>query len=306
MYTEKITPEILARSVIAVPPLARHADLQINDEANRHMLRYLESGGIRNILYGGNANFYHIALSEYVETLNVLQEAAGDDTWIIPSAGPTYGMMMDQAAILRDFDFPTAMVLPMSGLMTSDGVEEGFRRFVEAYGKPAVLYIKAENYISPEAAGRLMADGCVSAIKYALVTPDTAVDPYLDKLLDHANPEYIVSGIGEQPAKTHLKQFGLTGFTAGCVCIAPKLSMSLRAALHADRMQDAESIREKFLGLESLRNRINPVRVLHQAVTLSGIADMGPALPLLSLLSESEAREVFDAVQDLMLFEAEL
>ncbi|HRQ90640.1 MAG TPA: dihydrodipicolinate synthase family protein, partial [Bacteroidia bacterium] len=34
--------------------------------------------------------------------------------------------------------------------------------------------------------------------------------------------------------------------------------------------------------LEDLRNVINPVRVLHEAVRLAGIADTGPALPLLS------------------------
>ena len=299
MHTQTITPDTLARSVIAVPPLARNPDLTLNRAANAAVITHLEAGGITNILYGGNANFYHIAPSEYAAALAMLAELASEDTWIIPSVGPTYGVMMDQAAILREFDFPTAMVLPMTGLTTSDGVEEGFKRFADAFGKPAVLYIKADNYITPEAAGRLVSGGHVSAIKYALVTEDPAVDPYLEQLLDHADAKYIVSGIGEQPAIVHLKQFGLTGFTSGCVCIAPKLSMDMLHALNEDRIADAETIRQTFKPLEDLRNDINPVRVLHQAVTLSGIADMGPAQPLLSLLADRDAQNVAVAAQAL-------
>lgn len=304
MYTDAITPDLLRRSVIAVPPLARNQDLSINPQANRTMIQHLEAGGITNILYGGNANFYHIAPSEYAEALHMLQDNTGTDTWVIPSAGPTFGVMIDQARILREFAFPTAMVLPMSGLMTFDGVEEGFKRFVDAYGKPAVLYIKSEDYITPSAAGRLVKEGYVSAIKYALVTPDPAIDPFLEALLQHADPRYIVSGIGEQPAITHLTQFKLTGFTAGCVCVAPKLSMSLLRALDEGRVEDANAIRERFKPLEDLRNSINPVRVLHQAITLSGIADMGPALPLISLLSDDKASDLQAAVKELMNHEA--
>ena len=42
-----ITPAMLAESVIAVPPLARQADLSIDREANLSIIRYLESGGVK-------------------------------------------------------------------------------------------------------------------------------------------------------------------------------------------------------------------------------------------------------------------
>jgi dihydrodipicolinate synthase/N-acetylneuraminate lyase len=45
---------------------------------------------------------------------------------------------------------------------------------------------------------------------------------------------------------------------------------------------EAERIRAIFEPLEHLRNAINPIRVLHQAVASAGIADTGPLLPLLS------------------------
>ena len=52
---------------------------------------------MRTLLYGGNANFHHIPLAEYEQVLHCLQEHAGRDTLVIPSAGPTFAMMMDQA-----------------------------------------------------------------------------------------------------------------------------------------------------------------------------------------------------------------
>lgn len=45
MKTSPVTVQDLQRSVIAVPPLARHADLSLNEAANQALLRHLEAGG---------------------------------------------------------------------------------------------------------------------------------------------------------------------------------------------------------------------------------------------------------------------
>src|SRR5439155_13599761 len=60
-----LTPDRLASSVLAVPPLCRNADFTLNETENSKLIRHMEAGGIRTLLYGGNANFYHVALSEY-------------------------------------------------------------------------------------------------------------------------------------------------------------------------------------------------------------------------------------------------
>src|SRR5829696_3560710 len=109
MKTSPVTPADLAASVIAVPPLARHRDLTLNNADNQAMITYLEEGGVTSLLYGGNANLYNVGVSEYVELLDMIEEAAGDDSWVIPSAGPDFGKLMDQAAILKRRDFPTTM-----------------------------------------------------------------------------------------------------------------------------------------------------------------------------------------------------
>ena len=96
-------------------------DLNVCAAENAKIMRHLEAGGIRTLLYGGNAVFYHIALAEYADTLAMLQEQAGADTTVVPSVGPAYGTSMDQAAVLRDFDFPTVMVLPARDIATPKG-----------------------------------------------------------------------------------------------------------------------------------------------------------------------------------------
>ena len=52
--------------------------------------------------------------------------------------------------------------------------------------------------------------------------------------------------------------------------------------------------------LESLRNEINPIRVLHDAIELIGIGATGPALPLLSNLGEADQVRVKNAAEKLL------
>jgi dihydrodipicolinate synthase/N-acetylneuraminate lyase len=300
MQTRTVTTADLARSVIAVPPMARDKDLKFDRAENEKILRHIEAGQVTTMLYGGNANFYHIAPSEYESVLGQLAEIAAVDTLVIPSAGPSYGVMMDQAEILKGTTFPTVMVLPHQGITTSQGVVAGLRNFAQKVGKPIVLYIKYGDYISVEGAKELVDEGLVSWIKYAIVREDPANDPYLAQLVDVVDPALIVSGIGEQPVIEHLVDFGVNGFTAGCVCIRPDLSDQLLKAVQAKDLTRAREIQAIFEPLEDLRNGINPIRVLHEAVRLAGIAETGPALPLLSGISEVQTEEVKAAALTLL------
>lgn len=295
-----LTPERLISSVVAVPPLARGADLSLNEAENTKLIRHIESGGVRTLLYGGNANFYHIALSEYDAVLAYLAQAAGADTLVIPSAGPAYGTSIDQAKILRRHKFPTVMLLPQVGITTSAGVAEGVRRFVQAAGVPALLYIKHDGYIEPDDVQRLADERVISGIKYATVRADPAHDDYLRQLVQVVDRRIIISGIGEQPAIVHLRDFGLGGFTSGCVCVAPRLSADMLCAIRSGNWGEAERIRGVFRPLEDLRNALSPIRVLHEAVRLAGIANTGPLIPLLTNLDEKDHAAVGDAAARLL------
>ncbi|WP_025135817.1 dihydrodipicolinate synthase family protein [Achromobacter sp. DH1f] len=299
MKTSPVTVQDLQRSVIAVPPLARHADLSLNEAANQALLRHLEAGGVRNVMYGGNANFYNVGVGEYARIVDMLAALAGPDTWILPSVGPDFGKMMDQAAILRSRAFPTAMLLPMSFPYTDAGLADGVRRFTDALAKPAVVYIKSADYLAPATAARLVEEGRIVAFKYAVVREDPARDAYLTALLQAVDSNRVVSGIGERPAIVHYRDFGLKSFTSGSVCVAPRGSMRLLHLLAAGHYDEAESVRQHYLGLEDCRDGISPIRVLHDAVTLSGVADMGPMLPLLTGISSAERERVAPVAQAL-------
>ena len=252
------------------------------------------------LLYGGNANLYHIRPSEYALMLEMLEAVAAKDTLVIPSVGPSFGLMMDQADILKGTRFPTAMVLPTKVVMTEAGLMNGFRKFVDAVGRPAVLYIKEEGYISPEGASELVRDGLVSFIKYAIVRKDPADDDFLDRLVSLVDTPLICSGIGEQPALIHMTKFRLNGYTSGCVCVNPALSQQMLRAITSKEYDLAERIRKIFLPLEDLRNEIHPIRVLHEAVALCDIAKTGRQFPLLSGITDSTAARVRQAAMDLV------
>jgi dihydrodipicolinate synthase/N-acetylneuraminate lyase len=298
--TQAVTFADLSGSVLAVPPLARNADLTLNRAANAALVRHIESGGISTLLYGGNANLYHISVGEYGALLDQLAEIAAPTTWVIPSVGPDFGKMMDQAQVLRSRAFPTAMVLPATFPNTVAGAEAGLRKFAQAFGKPIIVYIKAEGYLTPEAVKRLVDDGLVAAIKYAIVREDSRQDPFLSKLVELVDRRYIVSGIGERPAIVHLRDFGLAGFTTGSGCVGPRGSSGLLAALKKKDYARAEQLRAPFIALEDLRDSLSPIRVLHEAVRLAEIADTGPILPLLSNIEPEHHPRVKKAAQELL------
>lgn len=295
-----LTQERFARSVMAVPPLARTAGGAIDPAANERIVRHIESGGVSLLLYGGNANVYHLPLDEYEPLLAMLSSITAPSTIAVPSAGPTYGLLMEHAKAIRRHRFPTVMVLPQQGITSSAGVATGIRRFVEAAGVPALVYVKHEGYLDPADLAGLCRDGLVTAIKYATVRDDPAHDPYLRELVEVVDPATIISGIGEQPAIVHLRNFRLGGFTTGCGCIAPRLSQRMLAAIRGGRWEEAESIRAIFEPLEDLRNGISPIRVLHEAVAAAGIADTGPILPLLSNVEEGHRPAIASAARSLL------
>lgn len=300
MRTTPITPQVLQSSVIAVPPLARTQDLALNPEANRRLIAHLEAAGVRSLMYGGNANFFNISVGEYAATLDFLQESVAPDTWLLPSVGPDFGKMMDQARILKGRRFPTAMLLPSSGPHTHDGIATAVRRFTDAADIPAVLYVKADQYLPVDHLAALHDEGRLASIKYAVVRADPGTDPYLRALVDRIGTDRLVSGIGERPAIVHFQQFGLRAMTSGSVCIAPRGSMRMLHLMHEGRWAEAEQVRQRYLAFEDCRDQIHPIRVLHDGISLAGIAPMGPMLPLLSNLATADRDAVSRASRELL------
>ncbi|MFT4069274.1 dihydrodipicolinate synthase family protein [Paraburkholderia sp.] len=317
MNESPLRDDEFAASVMAVPPLARRADYALDAGQNRALIRHIEAGGLRTLLYGGNANLYHVAPSEYRELLDLLADAAGPATRVIPAIGPDYGKMLDQARILAQTHYRTAMVLPFGGFTTSEGVEAGLARIADTAGMPLTLYVKSENYVDVDALARLIERGTLSAVKYAIVRDDPAHDPYLRRLLDSVPVAKVVSGMGERPALVHLREFGLAAWTSGSGCIAPRMAMALLRAIQSGQNGQSgrssqrntddivQRLYDAFMPLETLRDQISLIRVLHDAVTFSDIADMGPLLPLLSSTPSGHHAKIAQAARTLLALERE-
>ena len=300
MKTSPVTKADLDRSVISVPPLCRDANLRSDAQQNARLIKHIEQGGVSTLLYGGNANFYTIALSEYEEVLDQLEAGAAADTWIVPSVGPYFGFAMDQAAILKKRRFPTAMLLPTTAVSNPEGVRNAVLRWTEKAGIPAVLYVKDEGYVTPDVVKSLVNAGVISWIKYAVVRKDPAEDALLRGIVDAVGTDLLVSGIGEQPAIIHWRDFGVKAYTSGCVCVAPAPSQKMLRAMQSGDFETAEAIRASYEGLENLRNAHGPIPVLHTAVELADIANTGPLLPLLAQLPESLKAPIEAAAKGLL------
>jgi dihydrodipicolinate synthase/N-acetylneuraminate lyase len=300
--------------VFAVPPLARAPGKAraIDFEENARIVRYIAKGGISRIIYGGNAFLYHLTLDEYEQLLAWQADIKEDGLWFIPSAGPSYGRLMDQAKLLRRFAIPCVMTLPCGDPRDAAGLARGLREFAETSATRLMLYLKDETNMGADlmagldAVGQLVDEGICIAIKYAVVREDPAQDRYLDQLLKRVDRRQVISGIGERPAIDHLRQWGLPGFTTGSGCLAPTLSAAVFSACRSGDYGEAERIRSRFLDLEDLRDAWGPARVLHHALELAGIARTGPIPPFVSELSLEQRNRIEPVVHELLTQQQEL
>jgi len=293
--------------VFAVPPLARRENARraLDLEQNDRIVRHIAAGGVTRFLYGGNAFLYHVSLAEYRTLLEWMSDW-GEEFTMLPSAGPSFGRMMDQASLLRTHPFPAVMALPCNDPRDAPGLEKGLREFADASETKLILYLKEESNMGPDkeagldAVGNLVRDGICVAIKYAVVRRNPAEDGYLGSLLNRVEKSIVISGIGERPATSHMQDWGLPGFTTGSGCIAPRLSQRLHSACSAGDFSSAESVREHFIPLEDLRDAWSPAKVLHHATALAGISATGPIAPFLSGLAAARLAEIEPVARELL------
>jgi len=306
MKTTLVSPHDL-RGVFAVPPLARNRDVarSIDFAQNDLIARHVVRGGITRLIYGGNAFLYHITLADYEQLIEWLA-GFDEELWVVPSVGPSFGRAMDQANLLRKFQFPCVMMLPGSDPRDDVGLERGYREIAGAADTKLILYLKDEhNFGADKEAGldvvaRLVDDGLCVGIKYAVVRDDPSQDPFLENLLRRVDRKFVISGIGERPAVVHLRDWKLPGFTTGSGCLAPRLSRQLFEACARGDLDEATNLRAAFMPIEDLRDAWNPARVLHSAIELAGIAETGVIPPYLSALSSEQLQELSAVARTLL------
>ena len=288
MKTSPVTVADLRGSVLSVPPMPRNADGSINADANRRLLAHLRAGDVTTYMYGGNANFYNLGVNGLARVLDALTPLLAQEDWLIPAIGADFGKAAEQVDVLRERAFPTAMVLPLRFPANPAGVARGLGKLASRYGKPVIAYVKDEGYIDNADLAALVQEGSVCAVKYAIVREDPRKDAVLEDLVRRMGPDLLISGIGERPVIDHFRAFGLRAFTSGSVCVAPALSNRIREALHANDDATAAAIRQLFMPLEDARDKYSPLRILHSAVELAGIAPTGPIGEFLSVIDDEK------------------
>ncbi len=299
-----LSPADYARSVVAVPPIALTADGSVAVNENRAMMRHIAEGGITTLLYGGNANLYHFGAEMFREALDVLFGNCPEGARILFSIGPDFGKAIDQAGDILRAGVSNIMLLPMAFPADANGVAEGMRRIADRLGFGIVLYIKRENYIAADDLARLVEGGEVRFVKYAVERSEPAHDGYLDNLLAAIGTERIASGMGETPIEDHIGRRRLASYTSGAVCIAPAAANELLQLYRVGRQAEALELSQPFLAFERARAKLGGIPVLHDAMGISGIADCGPLMPLLSNLSPASKAEIRPLVAALQAAEA--
>lgn len=288
MKTSAVTPADLVRCPLALPPLARDHDGNIALPEQAKILAGLRSGGITSFLYGGCANFFNIGVSEYAATLDTLETLAKPDDWVIPTIGPDFGKALDQAAILRERAFPSAMLLPLTPVSQS-GVATGLRRLSDVNRRPLMVFFKSPDYVRAVDLAALIKDGVLCGVEYGIGGSTDTAEPFLAELLAKAgNADAIIDGAGERTIVTHAR-FGLVGYTSGSGVLAPHLSMALLAAVKRGDLAEAGSLREHFLEFEGLRLAHGQIPVLHDAVRLGGVANTGTIGPFFANVTDEGA-----------------
>lgn len=290
----------LGRTVVAVPPVAWSDKLELAEAENRKLIKHIEAGGVGALLYGGNANLYHYDRGRFAALLDLLADAASPATDVIPSIGPDFGKLVEEARILRDRKFAGVMALPMTFPTHPAGIEKAIRAAADTLGAPLILYVKREHYLTPDRIAALLADRAICFVKYAVERPDPSGDQYLSDLCSAIGAGNIASGMGETPIHAHLPDYQVRTYTSGGVCIAPRAAMALLAAYRASDLGEARRLSAPFLRFEQVRAAINGFSVMHDAVTLSGIANMGPILPMAGNVPQDELATVQAAVNDLV------
>jgi dihydrodipicolinate synthase/N-acetylneuraminate lyase len=278
MKTSPVTPADLASSIIALPPIARKPSGALNAAENVKIIEWLDAAGVATFMYGGVANLFNAALSDYGAILDLMESIAPKRAWVVPAIGADFGKAWDQIDILRGRDFPTAILLPFAPVQ-SQGVATGLRRLSDRFGRPLMVFYKSADYLTAADAAALLSDGVLCCVEYGIAADEQGEFPYLAELLDKTGgAERIIDGAGEKSIFA-TAPLGLRGYTSGSGLIAPHLSIAILKAVARGDGATTAALCARFAPFETLRALHSPIPVVHEAVRLAGIADTGPLGP---------------------------
>lgn len=294
------SPEPLTHQVIAEPPLALRQNYEVDHDINLAVARRLRATGMGTLLYGGNANLFSQSLAQYAQSVELMQAVAAGGP-VIAGIGPDLGKMLDQAGLIERAGLRQVMLLPLHYPADTHGTGDGVRRIVERLGFGVMVELCRDNYLRPVTLRKLRDEGAVRLVKYAVRRDNPEDDAYLDRVIEVMGRERVISGVGEAAALDHVGRRGLPAYASGAAVLHPEAVLRLNDALRTGELAAARRMLVPFLEFDRLRNMLGPIQVLHDAVSVAGIAAMGPQLPMLSPVKAKFRADLEAAVAQLLL-----
>lgn len=233
------------------------------------------------MLYGGNANLFSQSLAQYAQSAELIGAVAEHST-VIAGIGPDLGKMLDQAGLIERAGLRNVMLLPLHYPADTHGTGDGVRRIAERLGFGVIVDLCRENYLRPVTLRKLRDEGAVSFVKYSVRRDNPEDDAYLDRVIEVMGRERVVSGLGEAAVLDHVGKRGLPAYASGAATLVPEAVLRLRSMLQSGDLAAVRRMLMPFLEFERLGMALGSIQVLHDAVSVAGIAEMGPQIPMLS------------------------
>ena len=125
--------------IVAITPRLEGGAIDVEGAARN--VRYLIDAGADFIMpMCGTGLVYDATLEEYETTVGAFVDAAAGQALIVPGIGPGFGRSLEMAHIARGLGVAGAMVMPVVGPASANGVEEGMRQIAQAAQLPIILY----------------------------------------------------------------------------------------------------------------------------------------------------------------------
>jgi dihydrodipicolinate synthase/N-acetylneuraminate lyase len=299
MTGDSLAPEGLAASLIAEPPLALRQDFEVARDVNERLAVRLRAAGISTLLYGGNANLFSQSLAQYAQSVELMGAVAEHST-VIAGIGPDLGKMLDQAGLIERAGLRNVMLLPLHYPADTHGTGDGVRRIADRLGFGVIVDLCRENYLRPVTLRKLKDERAVSFAKYSVRRDNPEDDAYLDRVIEIMGRDRVISGLGEAAALDHIGKRKLPSFVSGAASLVPSAANRLFKTLQSGNLAEGRSLLIPFLEFDRLRMALGAIQVLHDAVSVAGIANMGPQIPMLSPVKAKFRDDLEAVVRQLM------
>ena len=290
MKTDAVTFADLAGSVLAVPPLARNADLTLNKAANAALIKHIEARGRHDAaLRRQRQLLQHRPVRIRARSLDGWPRWRRPGTWVIPSVGPGLRQDAGPGGGAEEPQVPhrhgAADDLPDDPRWGGDraaplrrGLRQADHRLHQGRGLPDAR--------GGQAAWSTTAWWRPSNTPSS--APTRARTRSCRKLVELVDRRYIVSGIGERPVITHLRDFGLQRLHLGLgLRGGPRGSTQILTACKRKDWDTAAKICARRTSRS--RTRATPIRPSASCTRRSAWRASPTPGPLLPLLSNLEA-----------------